>query len=83
MSVTLVSSATEPVVLCSAPTQAGKLVITRDLLQKITSATAMLSMSVTSDSSRPSLINVPLKAGGTAPVSVSRYSSEVMPVVLR
>jgi hypothetical protein len=43
----------------------------------------MLSMSVTSDSSRPSLINVPLKAGGTAPVSVSRYSSEVMPVVLR
>jgi len=83
VSVTLVSSATEPVVLCSAPTQAGKLVITRDLLQKITSATAMLSMSVTSDSSRPSLINVPLKAGGTAPVPVSRYSSETMPVVLR
>jgi uncharacterized protein (TIGR03437 family) len=83
VSVILASSPSAPVVVCTAPAQAGKLVITRDLLQKITSATATLSMSVTPDSSRPRFISVPLKAGGTAPVPVSRYSSEAMPVALR
>jgi uncharacterized protein (TIGR03437 family) len=81
--VNLSSSGTSAVVHCSAPAQAGKLIVSRDLLQKIPAVTSTLSMSVTPDSSRPRFISVPLKAGGTAPVPVSRYSSEAMPVALR
>jgi hypothetical protein len=74
-------------IVCNAPALPGKLLIARDLLQKVApanpTAISTLSMSVTPDSSRPRLISVPLKAGGTAPVTVSRYSSEIMPVVIR
>ncbi len=81
--VNLASSATSAIVHCIAPAQAGKLVISRDLLQKTPIAPAILSMSVAPDASRPRLISVPLKAGGTAPVPVTRYSGETMPVVIR
>jgi hypothetical protein len=74
-------------VFCRAAAQAGKLIITRDLLQPIAPTLAGFSsslyMSVLSDSSRPNLFQVPLKFGGTAPVSVSRASNETIRVVIQ
>ena len=69
---------------CSVQAQAGKLTVARDLLQKLPpSDAASLGVSISSDSARPGLFHVPLTSGGDAPVSVSRYSSETMTVVVK
>lgn len=72
-------------VSCTIAAQAGKLVITRDWLQKIVSTLPGFSsqIEVSSNASGPAQLSVPLKAGGTAPLSVTRYTSESIPIVIR
>jgi uncharacterized protein (TIGR03437 family) len=72
-------------VSCTIAAQAGKLVITRDWLQKIVATLPGFSsqIQVSSNASPPAQLSVPLKAGGTAPLWVTRYTSESIPIVIR
>ena len=72
-------------VSCQAAAKTGKLAMSRDWLQKIAATFAGYSsaLSISSDASSPSQLTVPLRAGGSAPLAVSRYTHERMPVVVR
>jgi uncharacterized protein (TIGR03437 family) len=72
-------------VSCTVAGQTGKMTITRNWLQKIVSTLPNYSsqLGVTSDLARVRRFDVPLKAGGTVPVAVSRSSSESIGVVIR
>ena len=66
---------------CDASAQAGRLVVPRDILQELLpSSTANLSVSI---SSGPSVTDVPLGTGGSAPLTLSTYSSETIALAIR
>jgi len=71
-------------VSCVGPAQPGKLTLPLALLQKISATLPgySASVAVSSDSSRTPF-TLPLKSGGTAPVSSSSYFSESIPVVIK
>jgi uncharacterized protein (TIGR03437 family) len=70
-------------IFCDATLGTGKLVIGRDLLREVPLGSSGLFVSLTSAASSSLLTTVPLRSGEPMPISLTTYSSESIPIVIR